>query len=91
MDTPQNHIPNMAYVVGDIVSAEIPIRGMTAKFYFQVVERLEDGRLIISPISSKETWDQGVYENPWRKFLTSHHGLKIGDGENSQTYQLTKE
>ena len=78
-------------VPGDRVFVTMPShqKGIFREYDFVVASSFDD-QLVLCPLSDKSAWDQDPWENPWRRFLLTWHGLKIGFGADAQTYRPQK-
>ena len=76
---------------GDHVFVVMPShhRQIPREYDFRV-ETSFDGSLVLCPLSNKPAQDQDPFENPWRKFCLTRHGLRIGEGADARTYEPQK-
>ena len=77
--------------VGDFVQVTMPNWKDEIKDYrFRIEELIDGGRYILSPLRFELSAEPlEALEMPWRRVVTTSHGLKIGWGDEAKTYPLS--
>jgi len=79
---------NQLPVIGDRIVIVMPSHrmGVDRIYNFVIVEATLDGKYVVSPFTDKAPEAQDPWENPWRRFIISRRGIKVGTGETARTY-----
>ena len=81
------------YSLGDYVQITMPDRkDQFVAYRYVVVEGGTAECPFISPrsLEEKPEMEQTPDENPWRVFVTTLHGLRVGFGDKAKTYPLVR-